>query len=82
MLIQFENSPVVEPQTLPHRITALDRGIKWADARFIAVEQASVDIDDQVSISFVELLEHVEFISHKVREGHKGIFLVSSVDFV
>jgi hypothetical protein len=58
MLVKFENPAIVQPQSLPHRIATLYGGIKWADPCLIAMHKLTVNINDQVTISLIELLKH------------------------
>ena len=58
MLLQLEDASLVQPQPLPHRITALHRGVKRADACLIAMDETTVDIDEQVAVLRVECLLH------------------------
>ena len=58
MLVQFENATVVKPQTFPNRVAALDRGIERTDARLVAVDQLTVDVNDQVLVLRIKFLLH------------------------
>jgi len=58
MLDQFEDPAVVHPQAFPNGVAALHSRIKGTDARLVAMHQPAVDVDKQVSIAFVEFLEH------------------------
>jgi hypothetical protein len=58
MLVKFENPAIVQAQPLPHRIATLHGGIKRADPRLIAMNKLTVNINDQVTISLIELLKH------------------------
>ena len=59
MFVQFENAAIIEPQSFPDRVAALDRGIKRADAGLIPVHELAVDVYQQVAVLFVEALEHM-----------------------
>ena len=50
--------PLVQPQPLPDRVTALDGRVERADAGLVPVHQAAVHADDQVTVALVELLQH------------------------
>src|SRR5436190_24314600 len=58
MFIQFENPAVVHTQAFPHCVAALHRRIERADPGLIAMHQLSVDVHNQVAVSFVEFLKH------------------------
>ncbi len=58
MLAQPEDAAVVKPQTFPYGIATLDHGIERADPGLVAVDQLPVDVDLQVTVSFVESLQH------------------------
>jgi len=57
MLVQFENPAVVNSQPFPDGIPTLHRRIERADPGFIAMKQLTVDVNDQIAISFVEALQ-------------------------
>src|SRR6266571_96135 len=59
MFVKLENPAVVQTQPFPHRVTALHGRIKGADPSIIAMHQLSVDVHNQVAVSFVEFLQHV-----------------------
>jgi hypothetical protein len=58
MFVELENPAVVQPQSLPHRVAALHSRIKRTNPCLIAVNQLTVDINDQIAISLVEFLKH------------------------
>jgi hypothetical protein len=58
MLVQSKNPALVKPQSFPNGIAALDRGIERADAGFVPMNKPTVDVDDQIAVSFVEFLQH------------------------
>src|SRR5437588_12040926 len=58
MSIQFENPAVVHTQAFPHCVAALHRRIERADPGLVATNQLSVDVHNQVAVSFVEFLKH------------------------
>ena len=58
MLVKFKNPAVVQAQSFPHRVPALDGRIKRTDTRFVAVHELTVDINDQIAISLIEFLKH------------------------
>src|SRR5205823_14971268 len=58
MFIQFENPTVVHTQAFPHCVAALHRRIERADPGLVATNQLSVDVHNQVAVSFVEFLKH------------------------
>src|SRR5271166_4735508 len=49
----------MEPQPLPDRVAALDRGVERADSRLVAVRQPPAHVHDDVAIPLVELLQHL-----------------------
>ena len=58
MFYQFKDATVVEPQAFPNRVTALDRGIERTDPGLVAVDQFTVDVNDQVFVLRIKLLLH------------------------
>jgi hypothetical protein len=58
MLLELENPSLVQPQSFPDRIAALDSRIERADSGFVAMDQLPVDVDDQVAVFRVKLLKH------------------------
>jgi hypothetical protein len=58
VLMQFENATAVKPQPFPNGVAALHRRIEWADSCSIAMNQLTVDVNDQIAVSFVEFLKH------------------------
>src|SRR5207244_8829903 len=58
MFAQFEDASIVKSQSFPDGIATLDRRIKWTDTGLVAMEQAAVDVDQQVAVFLIELLEH------------------------
>src|SRR5438094_10556506 len=58
MFIQLENPAVVHTQAFPHCVAALHRRIERADPGLVATNQLSVDVHNQVAVSFVEFLKH------------------------
>jgi len=62
MLVQLEDSPVVDAQALPDGVAALNRGVERADAGLVTVNQLTVDVDQQILVLRIELLEHRSLI--------------------
>src|SRR5947209_7109521 len=58
MLVQFKDSALIKPQSFPDGIATLDGRIERAHASLIAMHQLTVDVDDQITVSFVKLLQH------------------------
>jgi len=58
VLDELENLAVVETKPLPHRVTTLYHAIKRAHARLAAMNELTVDVDNQVLVFFVEWLPH------------------------
>src|SRR5437763_3042979 len=58
MFMQLENPAVVQTQPFPHCVAGLHRRIERADPGLIAMHQLSVDVHNQVAVSFVEFLKH------------------------
>jgi hypothetical protein len=58
MLRQPENATVVKPQPFPNGIPALHHRIKWADARFIALEKFPILTVNQVLVDRIVFLKH------------------------
>src|SRR5438034_10699253 len=58
MFVQFEDAAVVESKSFPNRVAALDRRIERADSSFVAMDQLTVDVNDQVLVFRITFLEH------------------------
>ena len=58
VLVEFEDPPVVEAQTLPYRVAPLHCRVEGADAGLVTVDQLAVDVDEEVLVLGIELLEH------------------------
>src|SRR5579864_1861229 len=58
MFGELEDAAIVKPQSFPHGIAPLHRGIKRAYASLITVHELAVDVDDEVAVLGIELLEH------------------------
>src|SRR6266446_3536975 len=58
MLVELEDTSIVKAQSFPDRVAALHRRIEWTDPGLVAMDEAAVDVDDQVAILLVKLLEH------------------------
>jgi hypothetical protein len=71
MLMQLEDASVVKPQSFPDCVTALHSGIKRADPGFIAMDELTVDIDDQVAILPIKLLGHEKKEGGLIRKRNK-----------
>ena len=50
--------PVVEPEALPDRVTALDGRVERADRSPVAVGELAVHADDEVAVPLVVTLPH------------------------
>ena len=60
MLVQFKDATVVEPKPLPNRVTALHRRIEWTDPGLVAMDELTIDVDDQVAVLGIKFLKHEE----------------------
>src|SRR5262245_48191906 len=58
MLPKLEDPAVVKPQTLPNGVSSLHRRVEWTHGSLIAVDKVSVDVYDQVLVSFIKSLKH------------------------
>src|SRR5690606_7369225 len=56
--VEAEDAAVVEAEPLPDGVAALDGRVERAHAGLVAVDEATVDVDEEVAVAFVELLEH------------------------
>ena len=65
MFVEFEDAPIVEPQTFPNRVATLHSGIERTDTGLVAVHEPAVDVHHQVTVLFVELLEHDSPVSNR-----------------
>src|SRR5438093_9551270 len=65
MFVQFENATAVKPQSFPNGVAALHRRIERADPRFVAMKEVTVDVNDQIAVSFVEFLKHLKLAHTK-----------------
>jgi hypothetical protein len=59
VFVQFEDAALIQAQSLPYRIPALHCRIKRADAGVIAMNQATVYVNDQIPVPFIEFLQHL-----------------------
>src|SRR5205823_6120749 len=59
MLAEPEDPSARDAQALPHGVAALDCGVEWADAGLVAVAEPAAHVDDEVTVTFIEGLEHV-----------------------
>ena len=73
MFVELENPAVVQSQTFPHSVTTLHRRIKGADSGLVAMHQLTVDVYNQIAISFVEFLKH--WFNRGLR-GQRGFLVV------
>ena len=60
MLLELENPALINSQSFPDGVAALNDGIEWADTSLLAMHQLTVDVYDQIAVSFVEFLQHEE----------------------
>src|SRR4029077_16039018 len=58
VLVQPEDAPGVEPQALPDRVTALDRGVERADHGPVPMAEPAAHVDDEVAVALVINLQH------------------------
>jgi hypothetical protein len=75
MFVQLKDAAIIEAQSFPDGVAALYSRIERANTSLIAVNQATVDIDDQVAIAFVELLKHE---LPKSELGKHSLFVIPS----
>src|SRR5947209_538054 len=68
--MELKNAPVVQTQSFPDGVAALDSGVKWTDSGIVAINQAAVDVDDQVAIGGIKFLQHRSDCSGGVRRSH------------
>jgi hypothetical protein len=59
MLVQFKNAAVVEAQSLPNRVTALDNGIERANPGLIPMHELTIDVNHQVFVLRIKFLQHL-----------------------
>ena len=68
VLVQPEDPPGVEPQALPDRVAALDRGVERAHRGPVAVGELAAHVDDQVAVALIVILQHhVAPLEHGMR---------------
>src|SRR5205085_2686265 len=58
VLIEPKDASVIQPQPFPDGVATLHHRIERADAGLIARQQLAVDINNDITISLVELLQH------------------------
>src|SRR5213083_1624397 len=65
MFVQLEDAAVVKSQSFPDRVTALHRRVERADPCLVAMHQLSVDVYEQVAVSLVEFLKHLNYLTQR-----------------
>lgn len=59
VLGEAKNLAIVKTEPFPDSVASLNHGVKRRNNGFIPVNDLAINVDEEVSISFVELLEHV-----------------------
>ena len=57
MLDQPEYASLVEPEAFPYAVTALYDAVERADAGPIAMDELTVDVDDEIPVPLIKLLK-------------------------
>src|SRR4029077_15761070 len=65
MFVQLEDAAVVKSQSFPDRVTALHRRVERADPCLVAMHQLSVDVYEQVAVSLLEFLKHLNYLTQR-----------------
>ena len=58
MFVKFKNSSIIKSQSFPDSVAPLHRRVEWADPCLVAMHQLSIDVYDEVAVSFIEFLKH------------------------
>ena len=58
VLVEPEDAPGVEPQSLPNRVAALDGGVERAHPGPVPVAEPAAHVDDQVAVALIVTLQH------------------------
>jgi hypothetical protein len=58
VVMESEDATVVEAEALPHGVTALHGAVERAHPRLVTMRQDAADVDDEATVSLVELLQH------------------------
>src|SRR6266487_869424 len=69
MFVQFKDAAVVESKSFPNRVAALDRRVERADSSFVAVDELTVNVNDQVTVLGAKFLKHSFFLSFRAERG-------------
>ena len=57
MLGQPKDASLIEPQTFPYAVTALHDAVERADTGLIAMDELTVDVDDEIPVPLIKLLK-------------------------
>src|ERR1043166_4940241 len=79
MLMELEDPAVVESQTFPHCVTPVHRRIERANSGLVTMHQLSVDVYDQVAVSLVEFLKHLNYLTRRPLRRQRKTFLSMTV---
>ena len=60
MFFEFEDFSLVKSEPFPAGVAVLDRRVKGADSGLVAVNEISIEVDDEVFVFGIEGLEHGE----------------------
>src|SRR5689334_20116273 len=71
MFMKLEDASVVEAQPFPYCVTSLHCRIKRADPSLIAMHQLSVNVYEQISVSLVEFLKHLNYLIQRPLPAHR-----------
>jgi len=58
MFVQFKDPTVVKTKSFPNRVPTLDSRIERADSSSIPVHKVTIDVYDQIAVSFIKFLQH------------------------
>src|SRR6185369_15885703 len=65
MFVELKNSAVIQAQPFPDCVAALHCRIERSDSGPIAMHELPVDIDNQVAISLIEFLKHLNYLTQR-----------------
>jgi hypothetical protein len=67
MLDEPEDAALVEPEAFPHGVPTLNDAVERAYAGLIAMDELTVDVDDEIPIPLIKSLEDDAPSSSKAR---------------
>src|SRR5213083_179385 len=75
MFVQLEDTAVVKTQAFPDRIAALYCRIKRTDPSLVPMDQLPIDVHNQVAVSVVEFLQHLNYLTQGPLRTQRKTFI-------